>query len=94
MLPRDRQQWRLLRGERLIILAGTERMEWHQTHGNHVFDVFDTFPRAHPPQLRCYQPPLTDWIGLGKHYVNGVCNNIYKPATLNNWKIIHKYISL
>jgi hypothetical protein len=41
-------------------------MEWQQTHGNHVFDVVDTFPpillqplpRAHPPQLRCYQPPV------------------------------------
>jgi hypothetical protein len=26
-----RYQWRLLRGGRLIIRAGTERMEWHQT---------------------------------------------------------------
>ena len=25
-------------------MAGTERMEWHQTHGNHVLDVFDTIP--------------------------------------------------
>ena len=31
-------------GERLIIMAGTEQMEWHQTLGNHVFDVFDTIP--------------------------------------------------
>ena len=29
-------QWRLLRGEQLIIMAGTEQMEWHQTPGNHV----------------------------------------------------------
>uniref|UniRef100_A0A4W5RQB8 Kinesin family member 1A n=1 Tax=Hucho hucho TaxID=62062 RepID=A0A4W5RQB8_9TELE len=58
--------WRLLRGGRLIIMAGTERMEWHQTHGNHVFDVVDTFPliplrplpRARPPQLRYHQPPV------------------------------------
>ena len=39
-------------------MAGTEQMEWHQTHGNHVFNVFDTIPpiplqslpRACPPQ--------------------------------------------
>jgi hypothetical protein len=29
-------QWRLLRGGQLIIMAGTEQMEWHSTHGNHV----------------------------------------------------------
>ena len=23
---------------------GMERMEWHQTHGNHVFSVVDTIP--------------------------------------------------
>ena len=62
-------QWRLLRGGRLIITAGTERMECHQTpgnHGNHVIVVFNTvpliplqlLPRAHPPQLRCHQPPV------------------------------------
>ena len=32
---------RLLRGGRLIIMAG---MEWFQTHGNHVLDVFETIP--------------------------------------------------
>ena len=56
-------QWRLLRGGRLLIMAGTERMEWHQTHGNHVFDVLDAIllqpiPRARSPQLRCHQPPV------------------------------------
>jgi hypothetical protein len=35
-------QWRLLRGEQLIIMAGKEQMEWHQRPGNHMFDVFDT----------------------------------------------------
>ena len=25
-------------------MAGKERMEWHQTHGNHVLDVLDTIP--------------------------------------------------
>lgn len=48
-------QWRLLRRGRLIIIAGTEEMEW-QTHGNHVFNVLDTIPhqllRVCPPQLR------------------------------------------
>ena len=41
-------------------------MEWHQTHGNHMFDVFDSIPlislqplpRARPPQLRSNQPPV------------------------------------
>ena len=33
---------RLLRRGRLIITTGMEQMEWHQTPGNHVFDVFDT----------------------------------------------------
>ena len=59
-------QRRLLRGERLIIMTGTEQMEWHQIHGNHVFDVFDiisliplqSLPRACSPQLRCHQPPV------------------------------------
>ena len=59
-------QWRLVRGGRRIIMAGTEQMEWHQTHGNHVFDVFNTIPpfplqplpRARPPQFRCHQPPV------------------------------------
>jgi hypothetical protein len=35
---------RLLRGGRFIIIPGTEQMDWHQTHGNHVFDVFDIIP--------------------------------------------------
>jgi hypothetical protein len=25
-------------------MAGTEQTEWHQTPGNHLFDVFDTIP--------------------------------------------------
>ena len=49
----------MLRGERLIIMPGTEQMEWNQTPGNHVFDVFDTvpliplqpLPQARSPQL-------------------------------------------
>ena len=48
-------------------MTRTERMEWHQTPGNHVFGVFDTIPliplqslpQARPPPLRCHQPPLT-----------------------------------
>jgi hypothetical protein len=43
-LDTDLRQWKLLRGRRLVILAATEQKEWHQTHGNHVFDVFDTIP--------------------------------------------------
>jgi hypothetical protein len=35
----------LLRGERLITMARTEQMEWHQTPGNHLMvDVVDTIP--------------------------------------------------
>ena len=30
---------RLLKGGQPIIISGTEIMEWHQTHGNHVSDV-------------------------------------------------------
>ena len=60
------QQWRLLRGGRLIIMPGLEQMEWHQTHGNYVLYVFDTvpliplqpLPQARSPQLRCCQPPV------------------------------------
>uniref|UniRef100_A0A4W5LM42 LIM zinc-binding domain-containing protein n=1 Tax=Hucho hucho TaxID=62062 RepID=A0A4W5LM42_9TELE len=53
----------LLRGERLIIMAGTEQMEWHQTPGNHVFDTIplirlQSLPQTRPPQLRCHQPPV------------------------------------
>jgi hypothetical protein len=41
-------------------------MEWHQTSGNHVFDVFDAIPpiplqplpQALPPKLSCHQPPV------------------------------------
>jgi hypothetical protein len=59
-------QWRLLRGERLIIMSGTGQMEWHQTPVNNMFDVFDTIPlialqslpRVHSPQLKCQQCPV------------------------------------
>jgi hypothetical protein len=42
-------QRRMLRREQLIIMAGMERMECYQTHGNQVFGVFDTIPLI-PPQ--------------------------------------------
>ena len=29
----------LLKGGQLIIMAGMKYMEWHQTHGNHLFDT-------------------------------------------------------
>ena len=66
-------QWRLLRGGRFIIMSGTERMERHQTPGNHVFDVFHTIPLIQiqslpptcPPQLRCHQPPVV-WTHSSK----------------------------
>ena len=50
-------------GQRLIIMARTEQMEWHQIPGNHVFDVIDpiplqALPRAWSPLLRCHQPPV------------------------------------
>jgi hypothetical protein len=32
-------QWRLRRGELLIIMAIKELIEWHQTPGNHVFFI-------------------------------------------------------
>ncbi|XP_055787934.1 DALR anticodon-binding domain-containing protein 3-like isoform X2 [Salvelinus fontinalis] len=58
---------RLLRGGQLTKMAGTERMEWRQTPGNHgsyVFDVFYTIPliplqslpQARSIQLRCHKP--------------------------------------
>jgi hypothetical protein len=28
----------------LIVLAGMEYMEWSQTYGFHMYDVFDTVP--------------------------------------------------
>ena len=62
-----KSQWRLLRGRQLIIMAGMERMEWHQTHRNHVFDTIplilrQPLLRARPPQLRCHQPlVLNQW---------------------------------
>jgi hypothetical protein len=57
------RQWRLLRGGRLIIMAG-----------NHVFDVFDTVPLiplqplpwAHSPQIRCHQPPVMTVFSEGR----------------------------
>ena len=54
---------RLLRGGRLIIMARTKQMEWHQTHRNHVFNTIpliplQPLPRACPPQLSCHQPPV------------------------------------
>jgi hypothetical protein len=47
-----KNQWRLLRGGRLIIMDGMESMERHQPHGNHVFDVFNIIP------LTPFQPLL------------------------------------
>ncbi|CDQ75314.1 unnamed protein product [Oncorhynchus mykiss] len=46
--------------ERVVIMFGAAQMEWHQTPGNYVFDVFDTIPpiplqslpRTRSPQLR------------------------------------------
>ena len=55
----------LLRGGRLIIMSGTEQMEWHQTHGNHI--PRQPLPWTHPPQLRCHQPPVICMIIL--HYL-------------------------
>ena len=70
---------RLLRGGRLIMMAGTERMEWHQTHGHHGNYVFDTIPpillqplpRVHPPQLRCHQPPAVP-LSLSQSVITSV----------------------
>ena len=47
-------------------MSGMKQVEWHPTHGNHVFDLFDNvppiplqpLPRARPPQLMCQQPPV------------------------------------
>jgi hypothetical protein len=35
----------------------TEQMEWHQTHGNHVFDVLDTIPLIPLQTLPGARPP-------------------------------------
>ena len=45
-------------------MAGTERMEWHQRHGNHVFDTIplQPLPQACPPQLKCHQPPVNSTL--------------------------------
>ena len=50
-------QWRRLRGERLIIMSGTEPMEWHQTPGNHVLNVFNTILQFHSRHY--HEPVLT-----------------------------------
>ena len=60
------KQRKLPSGERLIIMPGMEQMEWHQTPGNHVFDVFNTIPliplqslpQVCSSQLRGHQPPV------------------------------------
>ena len=43
---------RLLREGQLIIMVGTEQMEWHQTRGNYVLDIFDTVPLQPLPILQ------------------------------------------
>ena len=41
-------------------MAEMESTEWYQPHGNHVFDVFDTFPltRFQPLLRAVLQQPL------------------------------------
>ena len=47
-------------------MPGTKKVEWHQTHENHVLDLSDTIPpiplqpltQADPLQLICHQPPM------------------------------------
>uniref|UniRef100_A0A8C8F6L9 Protein tyrosine phosphatase receptor type N2 n=1 Tax=Oncorhynchus tshawytscha TaxID=74940 RepID=A0A8C8F6L9_ONCTS len=53
-------QWWLLRGGRLTIMAGTEQVEWHQTHGNHVFDTIPLIPLHYNPSSleSLFSPPL------------------------------------
>jgi hypothetical protein len=36
--------WEKLSEDGLIVMAGKESMEWSQTCGVHMFDVFDTVP--------------------------------------------------
>ena len=76
LMNRIQPQWRLLRGGRLIILSG---MEWHQTPGNHVFDVFDTITLqqlllARPPQLRCHQHPANPGKAPGNKWLERIGN--------------------
>ena len=59
----------LLRGGQLIIMSVMDQIEWHQTHGQHGFDVFDTIPlqllpRVCPPQIWCHEPPVDKVNGV------------------------------
>lgn len=74
-----KSQWRLLRGRQLIIMAGMERMEWHQTQERHVFYVFDNIPpipllplpQALPLQLKV--PPTSCDIFFAMFISNRLC---------------------
>ncbi|CDQ98955.1 unnamed protein product [Oncorhynchus mykiss] len=73
------------------------QIEWHQSPGNHVIDLFDTIPliplqplpQAHPPQLRCHQPPVVevDEMVCNDACVfrwTGVCSSV-TVVSLNVW---------
>ena len=95
-------QWRLLRGGQLIIMSGMALMEWHQTHGNHVFDVFDTIPLillqplpwASPPQLRCHQPPVVCvclYLLLSKHNPSLHTDLLHQISSIT---VLHHYVQV
>ena len=54
---------RLLRGGRLVMMSGIKWSGEWKWYGNHVFDTIQFIPLqpllwAHPPQIRCHQPPV------------------------------------
>ena len=95
-------QWRLLRGGQLIIMVGKELVEWHQTHGTHLFGIvplimLQPLPRVYPLQLRLHQPPVL-WVwmkgrkwmkdsGLGECVCVSVCALCY--MFLDVWMCVH-----
>uniref|UniRef100_A0A8C7T8Z2 Protein tyrosine phosphatase receptor type N2 n=1 Tax=Oncorhynchus mykiss TaxID=8022 RepID=A0A8C7T8Z2_ONCMY len=61
-------QWWLLRGGRLTIMAGTEQMEWHQTHGNPVFDTIPLIPLQPLPGAQVFIQKVLK--NVGRHDVD------------------------
>jgi hypothetical protein len=82
-----RCQRRLLRGGQHVIMAGTEQMKCHQTHGNHVFDTILLQPLV---RCVCYSVPQLAARGLFYLAPQVVWKNIYIDKVFKNYLLLDR----
>ena len=75
----------LIGENRLIVMAGTECMEWYQTHGFHYYELFS--PHQPPLQCVCIYVMTENISAHAKYFTGHIAALVQTSPNITKWVV-------